>query len=136
MRLRMICQSWKVMFQAEYSSGSPLRMLVDLRASVEHALGRGKSEDAKAKPQVGVKPAAAATKLAVPKAAAGTPAKAAPVSKPAGTMAKAAAASAGSTGTSKPAATPVTKVNNAAEAPEFEVSGAPGWDADSGQKKS
>jgi len=32
-RLRMICQSWKVMFQAEYSSGQPLRMLVDLRAS-------------------------------------------------------------------------------------------------------
>ena len=43
LRLRMICQSWKVMFQAEYSSGSPLRMLVDLKASVEHALGRGKS---------------------------------------------------------------------------------------------
>ena len=41
-RLRMICQSWKVMFQAEYSSGQPLRMLVDLRASVEYALGRGK----------------------------------------------------------------------------------------------
>jgi len=40
-RLRMICQSWKVMFQAEYSSGQPLRMLVDLRASVEFALGRG-----------------------------------------------------------------------------------------------
>jgi hypothetical protein len=40
-RLRMICQSWKVMFQAEYSSGQPLRMLVDLRASVETALGRG-----------------------------------------------------------------------------------------------
>jgi hypothetical protein len=39
-RLRMICQSWKVMFQAEYSSGQPLRMLVDLRASVEAALGR------------------------------------------------------------------------------------------------
>src|SRR6202165_3051584 len=38
-RLRMICQSWKVMFQAEYSSGQPLRMLVDLRASVEAALG-------------------------------------------------------------------------------------------------
>ncbi|MFZ0816860.1 MAG: hypothetical protein WAM78_15150, partial [Candidatus Sulfotelmatobacter sp.] len=34
-RLRMICQSWKVMFQAEYSSGQPLRMLVDLRASVD-----------------------------------------------------------------------------------------------------
>jgi hypothetical protein len=39
LRLRMICQSWKVMFQAEYSSGQPLRMLVDLRASVESALG-------------------------------------------------------------------------------------------------
>jgi hypothetical protein len=38
-RLRMICQSWKVMFQAEYSSGQPLRMLVDLRASVDEALG-------------------------------------------------------------------------------------------------
>ncbi len=37
-RLRMICQSWKVMFQAEYSSGQPLRMLVDLRASVDGAL--------------------------------------------------------------------------------------------------
>ena len=48
-RLRMICQSWKVMFQAEYSSGSPLRMLVDLRASVEHALGRGKAPGAEAK---------------------------------------------------------------------------------------
>ncbi len=32
-RLRMICQSWKVMFHAEYSSGQPLRMLVDLRAA-------------------------------------------------------------------------------------------------------
>lgn len=41
LRLRMICQSWKVMFQAEYSSGQPLRMLVDLRASVEAALGSG-----------------------------------------------------------------------------------------------
>jgi hypothetical protein len=36
-RLRMICQSWKVMFHAEYSSGQPLRMLVDLRAAVEQA---------------------------------------------------------------------------------------------------
>jgi hypothetical protein len=40
-RLRMICQSWKVMFHAEYSSGQPLRMLVDLRASVDDALKRG-----------------------------------------------------------------------------------------------
>ncbi len=36
-RLRMICQSWKVMFHAEYSSGQPLRMLVDLRVAVERA---------------------------------------------------------------------------------------------------
>ena len=40
-RLRMICQSWKVMFQAEYSSGQPLRMLVDLKASVDAALSPG-----------------------------------------------------------------------------------------------
>jgi hypothetical protein len=46
-RLRIICQSWKVMFQAEYSSGSPLRMLVDLRASVDYALGRGKAPEEK-----------------------------------------------------------------------------------------
>jgi hypothetical protein len=39
-RLRMICQSWKVMFQAEYSSGQPLRMLVDLRGVVVAALAR------------------------------------------------------------------------------------------------
>src|ERR1700720_1500113 len=45
-RLRMICQSWKVMFQAEYSSGQPLRMLVDLRASVEGALGGSAGGDA------------------------------------------------------------------------------------------
>jgi hypothetical protein len=39
-RLRMICQSWKVMFHAEYSSGQPLSMLVDLRAVVNAALAR------------------------------------------------------------------------------------------------
>ena len=37
-RLRMICQSWKVMFQAEYSAGQPLCILVDLRTAVENAL--------------------------------------------------------------------------------------------------
>jgi hypothetical protein len=36
-RLRMICHSWKVMFHAEYSSGQPLRMLVDLRAAIDDA---------------------------------------------------------------------------------------------------
>ncbi len=40
-RLRMICQSWKVMFHAEYSSGQPLRMLVDLRAAVDDGLQNG-----------------------------------------------------------------------------------------------
>ena len=39
-RLRMICQSWKVMFHAEYSSGQPLRMLVDLRGVIDSALER------------------------------------------------------------------------------------------------
>lgn len=37
-RLRMICQSWKVMFHAEYSAGQPLCILVDLRTAVEAAL--------------------------------------------------------------------------------------------------
>jgi hypothetical protein len=39
-RLRIICQSWKVMFQAEYCSGQPLSILVDLRTVVENALAR------------------------------------------------------------------------------------------------
>ncbi|MBV9340340.1 MAG: hypothetical protein JO159_05560 [Acidobacteria bacterium] len=39
-RLRMICQSWKVMFHAEYSSGQPLVLLVDLRSAVEAALAK------------------------------------------------------------------------------------------------
>jgi len=46
-RLRMICQSWKVMFHAEYSSGQPLRMLVDLRAVVDAALARASRGPAK-----------------------------------------------------------------------------------------
>jgi len=126
-RLRMICQSWKVMFQAEYSSGSPLRMLVDLRASVEHALGRGKAEEPKAKPAVAPKAAAAAQSAAKPSAPA----------KPAAVPGKAsvAAAAAGSKPATK--AAPVAKPAAPAEAPEFEVSSSPGWDADaaSGPKK-
>ena len=39
-RLRMICQSWKVMFHAEYSSGQPLRILVDLRSVIDAALAK------------------------------------------------------------------------------------------------
>jgi hypothetical protein len=50
-RLRMICQSWKVMFHAEYSSGQPLKMLVDLRKVVEAALAQtGKSTSEQAAP--------------------------------------------------------------------------------------
>src|SRR6266853_1835136 len=48
-RLRMICQSWKVMFHAEYSSGQPLRMLVDLRATVDDALQNGARKNPLAK---------------------------------------------------------------------------------------
>jgi hypothetical protein len=125
LRLRMICQSWKVMFQAEYSSGSPLRMLVDLRASVEHALGKGKAADAEK-----TKSAPAAAKSAVA-ARAATPA--APAAK------AAAAASKPVAGPSKPLAKPAAQAQHppkASEAPEFEVSSAPAWDPDAqGGKK-
>ena len=60
-RLRMICQSWKVMFHAEYSSGQPLRMLVDLRAVIDSALERS----AKAgKPTPSMAPSAPRTQAA------------------------------------------------------------------------
>ncbi|HET8825664.1 MAG TPA: hypothetical protein VFM77_11085 [Terriglobales bacterium] len=42
-RIRMICQSWRVMFQAEYSSGQPLCLLVDLKTAIEQALTQTKS---------------------------------------------------------------------------------------------
>src|SRR5579863_9015215 len=130
-RLRMICQSWKVMFQAEYSSGSPLRMLVDLRASVEHALGRGKTQpDAKAKsgvaakPAVATKPGVAAKPLVATKPAA--TAKPAPLAKGA-----AASVSSGAKISPKPA-TPQAKPKPAVSPSlEFDVSGDSGWDADS-----
>lgn len=48
-RLRLICQSWRVMFQAEYSSGQPLALLVDLRTAVEAALAQSSGAMAKAK---------------------------------------------------------------------------------------
>jgi hypothetical protein len=136
-RLRMICQSWKVMFQAEYSSGSPLRMLVDLRASVEHALGRGKTPetDAKAKPGAAAKPAPPAKPVAAPKPPAAAPVK---VSTPAGKSpapaAKAAAAATTARPAAKSAAAPMAKSSKPApppaNAPEFEVSSSTGWDPD------
>jgi len=53
-RLRMICQSWKVMFFAEYSAGQPVNMLVGLRDVVEEALA------ASAQPAPGRRQSAAA----------------------------------------------------------------------------
>jgi hypothetical protein len=122
MRLRMICQSWKVMFQAEYSSGQPLRMLVDLRASVEYALGRKACDaEVKASPATAANPAPSA-KL--------------PVGKPATALAKAAASAGAAPGEAKSAAKPGAvapkgKPVESSDAPEFEVSGTPGWDPDS-----
>ncbi len=127
-RLRMICQSWKVMFQAEYSSGQPLRMLVDLRASVEYALGRRTAQPAAAKPATAPTPAPVSKPLSQR-----TPV---PIGKP---MAKAAAASVPAAGSSiaKPA-NPKTPVKAAGkltpaknEAPEFEVSSDSGSSSES-----
>ena len=58
-QVRMICQSWKVMFQAEYSSGHPLRVLADLRSIVEAALGSSAPAKPTAKPALKAKAAAA-----------------------------------------------------------------------------
>lgn len=120
LRLRMICQSWKVMFQAEYSSGQPLRMLVDLRASVDFALGQSSAT-------------ADAAGSAAPGEAEATPRAAA-----------AAGAGGSNPGTAGRPAFPSfdkPKANVAmvhGDAPEFEVSGVPQeWtpDADSPGKK-
>jgi hypothetical protein len=126
-RLRMICQSWKVMFQAEYSSGQPLRMLVDLRASVEDALGRGKpSAPPAAVPPAPVKPAPVKPAATVKPSVAAKPA-----------VASAKAAAAGAPAAVRPAPPRTTaapqerKASPVADAPEFEVSGTPGWDQDS-----
>jgi hypothetical protein len=127
-RLRMICQSWKVMFQAEYSSGQPLRMLVDLRASVNQALGRGEINEAQAKSKPkstteaksGMKPAGAAN-VGSAKEKAVASAATAGATKSLGTFAVSAAA-----------AKPVDEASAAgSEPPEFEISNAPGWDPDS-----
>jgi len=79
MRIRMICQSWKVMFQAEYSSGQPLRMLVDLRAAIDDALGRsvGSKPVSSQATSHAARSAAASTTSAAAKPAAGVGAKAA-----------------------------------------------------------
>jgi len=160
LRLRMICQSWKVMFQAEYSSGQPLRMLVDLRASVDYALGRGKTPEGESKPVAKAKPAPAAKPAAKPAATAKpTPTAAKPAVKPAvavrpvpaGAKAAATAVGAKASGVPKPvtkpaaasAATVKPKAKPAvasSDVPEFEISREGNSDADSaaqpGKKKS
>jgi len=132
-RLRVICQSWKVMFQAEYSSGQPLRMLVDLRASVEYALGRGKAAEGDTK---------AASKLAPggkPGLAAKPAAKPVPTAKAAPGSAKPTATAAAAGVSAKGAVVPHAEVKpkgktDAGDAPEFEVSGTPGWGSDSDEQ--
>jgi len=159
LRLRMICQSWKVMFQAEYSSGSPLRMLVDLRASVDYALGRGEN---KAKPapaaETAAKTAAAAAKPAAASKAAAATRPAAPTAKPAAAAAKPAAsakpagakavataagakAPVGSKTVVKPGAAPAATLKPKAkpappssDVPEFEISNEGNWDADADEQ--
>lgn len=112
-RLRIICQSWKVMFQAEYSSGQPLRMLVDLRASVDQALGRRPSSEAKAE----------ATSEAKSDAKRNTKsdAKKDPMATAASTPAAKAAVAAGA-----------NSREQGGHAAEFEVSTKPVWDPDTG----
>ncbi len=153
-RLRMICQSWKVMFQAEYSSGQPLRMLVDLRASVESALGRGApAKDAAVAPPpravaaaagagAGAKVVKSAAPAAVAKAVPPKPAVTKPaVQKPVASTVPASKAVAPKPAAPQAAAKPKAKFAAAnAEAAEFEVSPAPQeWDADAdaqpGKKK-
>ena len=50
-RIRMICQSWRVMFQAEYSAGQPLCLLVDLKTAVEAALAQTVKPDGSQQPK-------------------------------------------------------------------------------------
>jgi hypothetical protein len=135
LRLRMICQSWKVMFQAEYSSGQPLRMLVDLRACVDYALGRGKAHETDKGAQSNTAPAqtGGVAKPATARTAAPKPVAKPASAKPAPVAAKAAAAAAGSAATGAAGKAPVTVSEAMAEpeeTPEFEVSNTPGWDSD------
>ncbi len=133
-RLRMICQSWKVMFQAEYSSGQPLRMLVDLRASVDHALGRGGAPEADAKTSGPAQPIAARTAPAASaKSAPAASAKATAAGAVGSAMQKSAAESKGNDVSPTPAAKAKSKfAAAAANTAEFEVSSAPEWDPEAG----
>ena len=135
-RLRMICQSWKVMFQAEYSSGQPLRMLVDLRSSIDHALGRGSAPEAEAKASGSAQLAAGKTSpaaFAESAPAASAKAIAAGAASPASAVQKSAAESKRNSAPPAPVAKAKSKfAATAADAAEFEVSSAPEWDPEAG----
>jgi hypothetical protein len=119
-RLRMICQSWKVMFQAEYSSGQPLRMLVDLRASVADALaGNVVAESGGTSPA----PVLAAKAAAASAGASFNRTEAAPKSEP---LAQPAVASS----SAAPKIEALSDVDESSPR-EFEVSGGAEWDPDS-----
>lgn len=122
-RLRMVCQSWKVMFQAEYSSGQPLRMLVDLRASIDVALGTnsaaGNAATAPAKPDTKSSSVAVPPKNATRVAA---------VAASAGTSVNAGASR--EDASSEESSQPEAAVD---EVPEFEISSEPTqWNPNSG----
>jgi len=124
-RLRMICQSWKVMFQAEYSSGQPLRMLVDLRASVTAALAGGSAGGDKA-PAGQSDPAPPARRRAAAASAGAT------AGASAATSAKAHAVSPGTAADSRGAAkTDIAEFDVAAASPEWN----PDADSQPGKKK-
>jgi len=138
-RLRVICQSWKVMFQAEYSSGQPLRMLVDLRAAVDDALGRGATATppapaaaAPAKPAFKVTAAAAASKKGpAPAPAAAKPPMAARAAAATPAAAKNPVASGAKAAAGKGPGAGAPKFNVPADdTPEFEVSTGD-WNPDS-----
>jgi hypothetical protein len=126
-RLRIICQSWKVMFQAEYSSGTPLRMLVDLRASVDYALGRGKAPEGEKKDAAPAPAKIVIGKPAPPKSATpAAPAKAAPAAAPAPAKIAPAAAVAPKAAAAKAAGgAPTSAVSNEAVKPAAKTA-APG----------
>jgi hypothetical protein len=140
-RLRMICQSWKVMFQAEYSSGQPLRMLVDLLASVDAALGRGaETEGGEKAAEATAAAKSVPSKSAAAAAAQGKSGPAKPSTRAAVAGAASSAVSSSRTaGAGAEAAKPIAKFAVTKEdADEFEVS-APEWNPDAdpqpGQKK-
>ena len=125
-RLRIICQSWKVMFQAEYSSGTPLRMLVDLRASVDYALGRGKAPEGEKKDAAPAPAKIVIGKPAPPKSAApAAPAKAATAAPAPAKIAQAAVVAPKAAAAKAAGGAPTSAVSNAAVKPAAKTA-APG----------